>query len=62
MTALGKEIDEIGVEPDVTLTGSENTWRQQALDLLSEQALGTGVRFVRNPSGSAGTRQSDADN
>ena len=47
MTASGKQIDGIGVEPDVTLTGSENTWQQQALDLLKTRALSSGIRFVR---------------
>lgn len=50
MTASGKKIDKIGVEPDVILSGSERTWEQQALDLLQERALDSGVRFVRKPS------------
>ena len=47
MTALGKKIDGVGVEPDVTLLGNQNTWEQQALDLLRQQALPSGIRFVR---------------
>ncbi|WP_201548851.1 S41 family peptidase [Psychrobacter sp. Pi2-1] len=47
MTAVGKQIDEIGVEPDVTLSGSENTWEQQALELVKARALDSGIRFVR---------------
>ena len=47
MTAAGKQIDEIGVEPDVTLSGNENTWEQQALELVKTRALGSGIRFVR---------------
>ena len=47
MTAAGKQIDEIGVEPDVTLSGSENTWEQQALELVKARALDSGIRFVR---------------
>ncbi len=47
MTAAGKQIDEIGVEPDVTLSGSENTWEQQALEIVKARALGSGIRFVR---------------
>lgn len=47
MTATGKQIDEIGVEPDVTLSGSENTWEQQALELVKARALDSGIRFVR---------------
>lgn len=49
MTASGKKIDGVGVAPDVTLTGSESTWEQQALDLLRKKALPSGVRFVRKP-------------
>lgn len=49
MTASGDKIDEIGVKPDVTLSGSESTWEQQALDLLKARALDTGIRFVRKP-------------
>ena len=47
MTAAGKQIDEIGVEPDVTLSGSENTWEQQALEIVKARALDSGIRFVR---------------
>ncbi|WP_082624621.1 S41 family peptidase [Psychrobacter sp. P11G3] len=47
MTAAGKQIDEIGVEPDVTLSGSENTWEQKALELVKARALDSGIRFVR---------------
>lgn len=47
MTAAGKQIDEIGVEPDVALSGSENTWEQQALELVKARALDSGIRFVR---------------
>lgn len=47
MTAAGKQIDEIGVEPDVTLSGSENTWEQKALELVKARALDSGIRFIR---------------
>lgn len=47
MTAAGKQIDEIGVEPDVTLSGNENAWEQQALELVKTRALDSGIRFVR---------------
>lgn len=47
MTAAGKQIDEIGVEPDVTLSGNENTWEQQALELVKARALDSGIRFIR---------------
>ncbi|MGP5209269.1 S41 family peptidase [Psychrobacter alimentarius] len=49
MTAAGGKIDGIGVKPDVTLSGSESTWEQQALDLLKARVLDTGIRFVRKP-------------
>ena len=47
MTASGKKIDGIGVEPDVTLSGGESMWEQQALEVLRAQALTSGIRFVR---------------
>jgi carboxyl-terminal processing protease len=47
LTAKGKQIDGIGVEPDIALSGSERTWEQQALDILREQVLSSGLRFVR---------------
>lgn len=47
MTAAGNKIDGIGVEPDVTLSGNESTWEQQALDVLKERALESGIRFIR---------------
>ena len=47
MTASGKKIDGIGVEPDIALSGIESAWEQQALDLLRNKALTSGVRFVR---------------
>ena len=49
MTASGKKIDGIGVKPDVTLSGNEGTWEQQALEILQAQKLGSGIRFVRKP-------------
>lgn len=49
MTAAGEKIDGIGVKPDVSLSGSESTWEQQAMDLLKERALDSGIRFVRKP-------------
>lgn len=47
LTATGKKIDKIGVQPDVTLSGSENTWEQQALDLFRQQERPSGIRFVK---------------
>ncbi|MDX2373260.1 S41 family peptidase [Psychrobacter sp. PP-21] len=47
MTASGRQIDGIGVEPDVSLSGNESTWEEQALSLLKARALDSGIRFVR---------------
>lgn len=57
MTALGKKIDGVGVEPDVTLLGNESTWEQQALDLLRKQALPSGIRFVRKAQADSDAKQ-----
>ena len=57
MTALGKKIDGVGVAPDVTLLGNQSTWEQQALDLLREQALPSGIRFVRKAQKESNAKQ-----
>ena len=57
MTALGKKIDGVGVAPDVTLLGNQSTWEQQALDLLRQQALPSGIRFVRKAQTESNTEQ-----
>ena len=57
MTALGKKIDGVGVAPDVTLLGNQSTWEQQALDLLRQQALPSGIRFVRKAQTESNTKQ-----
>ena len=57
MTALGKKIDGVGVAPDVTLLGNQSTWEQQALDLLRQQALPSGIRFVRKAQTESDTKQ-----
>lgn len=62
MTASGKKIDGVGVAPDVTLTGNESTWEQQALDLLRQKALPSGVRFVRKPQAANNPSQDDTNN
>jgi len=53
LTAAGKKIDKIGVQPDMTLSGSENTWEQQALDLLRQQERPSGIRFVKKDTSKA---------
>ena len=62
MTASGKKIDGVGVAPDVTLTGNESTWEQQALDLLRQKALPSGVRFVRKSQAANNPSQDDTNN
>ena len=57
MTALGKKIDGVGVAPDVTLLGNQSTWEQQALDLLRQQALPSGIRFVRKAQTESSAKQ-----
>ncbi len=47
LTATGKKIDKIGVQPDVTLSGNERDWEQQALALLRQQVNSSGIRFVQ---------------
>ena len=60
MTALGKKIDGVGVAPDVTLLGNQSTWEQQALDLLRQQALPSGIRFVRKAQTESNTKQDNS--
>ncbi len=48
LTAAGKKIDKIGVQPDITLSGNENTWEEQALAVLRQQVGTSGLRFVKN--------------
>ena len=45
LTTEGTKIDKVGVQPDVTLNGSEGSWEQQALDLLRQNTK------LRNSSG-----------
>ncbi len=56
LTAAGGKIESIGVEPDVSLKGSESTWETQALMQLREQARVPGIRFARqeNPAIASG--------
>lgn len=50
LTATGVEIDKVGVTPNVTLSGSESLWQQQALTLLQQQVRTLGIRLVRKGS------------
>lgn len=46
MTADGRQIDDIGVTPDIALKGEEDTWQKQAIALLLKQDLPRGVTFL----------------
>ncbi|MBO1531795.1 S41 family peptidase [Psychrobacter sp. F1192] len=47
LTPTGRDIDKVGVQPDVSLSGEQNMWEHQALELLSQQLHSSGIRFVR---------------
>jgi len=47
LTTEGAKIDKVGVQPDVTLNGSEGSWEQQALDLLRPKIQNSGMHLVR---------------
>ena len=47
LTATGKKIDGIGIQPDITLSGRESSWEQQALELLRQKVDMPGIRFVQ---------------
>lgn len=47
LTATGKNIEKIGVQPDVTLSGNESSWERQALEILRKQVNSSGIRFVQ---------------
>lgn len=46
LTADSRQIDDIGITPDISLTGEEDLWEQQAVTLLLAQDLPPGVNFV----------------
>ncbi|MDO5768713.1 MAG: S41 family peptidase [Psychrobacter sp.] len=48
LTADGRTIDDIGVDPDTRLQGEESTWEWQALTLMQDKKLPEGIRFVLN--------------
>lgn len=50
LTADGKPINKIGVKPDITLNGDENTWLPQAIAFLLKQHPNMAFRFVNPPS------------
>lgn len=50
MTADGRAIENIGVQPNTILVGNEKTWEQQALDILRQQVTSTGIRFINKDS------------
>ena len=57
LTATGKQIEKIGVQPDIRLSGDEQVWEQQALSLLRKQINSSGIRFVQGD-----TRNIDSKN
>lgn len=48
LTPNGSQIEKVGVQPEVVLSGNENTWEKQALDILRKQAQSSGIRFVQS--------------
>ena len=47
LTAAGKKIDGIGVNPDTAFIGNQNSWEQQALNILRQKIQSPGIRFVK---------------
>lgn len=50
LTADGRQIDDIGVTPDIELKGEEDLWEQQAVTLMLAKKRPSGVSFVLRPS------------
>ncbi|WP_201582729.1 S41 family peptidase [Psychrobacter jeotgali] len=51
LTPDGREIENVGVKPDVILSGKENTWEQQALSVLRQKTNpANAIRFVQKSS------------
>lgn len=46
LTADGQQIDDIGVAPDISLKGDEDSWEEQALTLMLAQERPQGISFV----------------
>ena len=62
LTATGKPIEKIGVQPDVRLLGDEGRWEQQALALLRKQISSSGIRLVQGAANSSGSKTADMVN
>ena len=62
LTATGKPIEKIGVQPDVRLLGDEGRWEQQALALLRKQISSSGIRLVQGAAKSSGSKPADTVN
>lgn len=60
LTAAGKPIEKIGVQPDVRLSGNEQGWEQQALALLRKQIKSSGIRLVQGAAKSVDTKNMDS--
>ena len=50
LTADGRQIDDIGVTPDIELKGEEDLWEQQAVTLMLAKERPSGLSFVLRPS------------
>ena len=60
LTATGKQIEKIGVQPDVRLSGNEQGWEQQALTLLRKQISSSGIRLVQGDAKSVNSKNVDS--
>ena len=60
LTATGKQIEKIGVQPDVRLSGNEQGWEQQALALLRKQISSSGIRLVQGDAKSINSKNIDS--
>lgn len=62
LTATGNQIEKIGVQPDVRLSGNERNWEHQAVALLRKQISSSGIRFVQGDTKSMDSKNNTAKN
>lgn len=62
LTATGNQIEKIGVQPDVRLSGNERDWEHQAVALLRKQISSSGIRFVQGDTKSMDSKNNTAKN
>lgn len=60
LTATGNQIEKIGVQPDVRLSGNERNWEHQAVALLRKQISSSGIRFVQGDTKSMDSKNNDS--